>query len=245
MKLIVNADDLGLSRGVNYGILDAYETGIVSSASLMVNMPASDHAINLFKNKEIGLGVHLNVTLGKSLGTCPLLTDQEGFFHRNQVLSEKTIEAIIEEFDLQIQKALANNLKITHVDSHHHIHLQSEAIWIKTWALAQKYGLKIRCDRAYAYMTEDLLKGVQTTQAFSQDFYDQRVHFNHLLFILESHLSKASLELMVHPGFLCGGLIERDSYQEMRVVEHSILTSKAIQGYLQEKNIELIHYGQL
>lgn len=94
-------------------------------------------------------------------------------------------------------------------------------------------------------MKPELLKDVQTTEAFSQDFYDQRVHINHLLFILESHLSKSSLEMMVHPGFLCGGLIERDSYQEMRVVEHSILTSKVIKTYLQEKKIELIHYGHL
>jgi predicted glycoside hydrolase/deacetylase ChbG (UPF0249 family) len=131
------------------------------------------------------------------------------------------------------------------LDSHHHIHLQSESLFTKTKALANKYHLKIRCDRAYAYMKPGILKDLITTEAFSQDFYDQRVHINHLIFILENHLSKASLELMVHPGFLCGGLIERDSYQEMRVVEHSILTSKVIKAYLQEKNIELIHYGQL
>ena len=245
MKLIVNADDLGLSKGVNYGILDAFESGIVSSASLMMNMPATDHAIKLFKDTEIGLATHLNVTLGRPLGVCPLLTDQDGNFHRKQVLTEETIEAIIGEFDLQIQKALASNLNITHIDSHHHIHMWTEAIWIKTLAIAQKYGLKIRCDRAYAYMRPELLKDVQTTEAFSKDFYDQRVHINHLLFILDNHLSKSSLELMVHPGFLCGGLIERHSYQEMRVVEHSILTSKVIKAYLQEKNIELIHYGHL
>jgi hypothetical protein len=241
----VNADDLGLSKGVNYGILDAFETGIVSSASLLMNMSTTDHAVKLFENKKIGIGVHLNVTLGKPLKYNPCLVDDHGFFHKKQDVKDHTLEWIIEEFECQIKSALETKLNITHLDSHHHIHMWNEDIFLASLALSKKYGLKIRCDKAYAYMTHDRIKDVSSTEAFSQDFYDEKVHINHLIFILERYLSKESLEMMVHPGFLCGGLIERDSYREMRVVEHSILTSQMIKDFLKAKKIQLIHFGQL
>lgn len=137
MKLVVNADDLGLSKGVNYGILDAFESGIVSSASLMMNMPTTDHAIKIFNHQAIGIGVHLNVTLGKPLLSNPILTDENGVFFRNQEINEKTLDGIIEEFELQIQRALESKLNITHLDSHHHIHMWSEAIFSRTVDLSK------------------------------------------------------------------------------------------------------------
>ena len=56
-KLIVNADDFGLSEAVNYGIISAYKNGIVRSTTIMAGMPAFDHAVELLKkNKGLGCG---------------------------------------------------------------------------------------------------------------------------------------------------------------------------------------------
>ena len=55
MKLIINADDFGYSRGINFGILDAYQFGVVRSCSIMANMPAFDHAVQLAGDNP-GLG---------------------------------------------------------------------------------------------------------------------------------------------------------------------------------------------
>ena len=49
MKLIVNADDFGLSKGVNLGIIEAHKNGIVTSTTLMVTMNEVEHALNLAK----------------------------------------------------------------------------------------------------------------------------------------------------------------------------------------------------
>ncbi len=60
--LIVNADDFGLSMGINAGIIEGFEKGILTSASIMVNAPAFEQAVELAHLHEaLGIGVHLNV----------------------------------------------------------------------------------------------------------------------------------------------------------------------------------------
>ncbi len=49
MKLIINADDFGMTKSINYGIIDAFKDGTISSTSMMMNMPGVDHAISLMK----------------------------------------------------------------------------------------------------------------------------------------------------------------------------------------------------
>lgn len=67
-KLIINSDDFGYSNGVNYGIIDAYRNGILTSTTLMANMPGFNEAVKLKKEyPRLGVGVHLTLTCGKPL----------------------------------------------------------------------------------------------------------------------------------------------------------------------------------
>ena len=71
MKLIVNADDFGLSKAINFGIVESHLEGIVTSTSMMITMPAVKHAKSLAKNiPDLGIGLHLNISLGKPLTNC-------------------------------------------------------------------------------------------------------------------------------------------------------------------------------
>lgn len=84
-KLIINADDFGYCKGVNYGIIEAHTDGILTSTTMMANMPGFDHAVELHRqHPKLGIGVHLNLTTGspvlKHLNT---IVDTEGNF-RNQ-----------------------------------------------------------------------------------------------------------------------------------------------------------------
>ena len=86
MKLIMNADDFGFSRGVNLGILEAFQNGVVSSTSLMVNMPGFNHAVELMKQYPdvLNVGIHLvtsvEYALTKGLKT---VADENGHFYHN------------------------------------------------------------------------------------------------------------------------------------------------------------------
>lgn len=245
MKLIINADDLGFSKGINYGIYDAYKYGIVRSTTLMMNMKSTDHAIELLKDTGIGIGVHLNVTAGRPLRYTEILVDEDGFFKKTYAFTEEELRDIALEFEAQIKLAYEKGVQVTHLDSHHHIHMWQENIFTMVKTLANKYHLKLRCDKQYTFMNEALLEDVFTTEGFSQEFFDRTVYLEHLMDIIKRNKDKETFEIMVHPGFLCGNLINRDTYREMRMVENSILTSHYIKDFIIQEDIDLVHFGQI
>lgn len=132
-SLIINADDFGLSSGVNSAIVACYEAGSLSSTTLMVNMPATEDAIVLAKEyPALGVGLHFNLSSGKPL--CPpdkvkSLVASNGEFHQRGVAEKKAISRqfrsneILAELKAQWGLLLDNDLAPTHIDSHQHIHV--------------------------------------------------------------------------------------------------------------------------
>src|SRR6266478_7944135 len=122
--LIVNADDFGLSPGINAGIIEGFEKGIVTSASIMVNAPAFEQAVKLAHAHEgLGIGVHLNVLRGKAVlppAEIPSLVDPAGRFLRTPIslvcgLLRKRVDLdhLSGEFLSQIKRALEAGLRLT------------------------------------------------------------------------------------------------------------------------------------
>ncbi|MBN2530964.1 MAG: ChbG/HpnK family deacetylase [Deltaproteobacteria bacterium] len=133
-KIIINADDLGLSPGNNTGIVNALKNGLVSSTSLMACGSAFDHAVTLLKQNQLpGVGVHL--VLDEEHPVClpsqiPSITTADGAFMARGTLLKKLIfsnqikaEHVYAEFKAQIQKILDAGLSITHLDGHGHVHV--------------------------------------------------------------------------------------------------------------------------
>src|ERR687896_2728566 len=81
-QLVVNADDFGISRGVNRGIVEAHRSGLVTSASLMANLPAAEDALTRAATcPDLGLGLHLTLSAGRPLSPpeqLPSLVDGTG-----------------------------------------------------------------------------------------------------------------------------------------------------------------------
>ena len=78
-QLVVNADDFGISRGVNRGIVEAHRQGIVTSASLMPNLPSAEDALTRATTfPGLGLGLHLTLTAGAPLRIVLAYTDFPG-----------------------------------------------------------------------------------------------------------------------------------------------------------------------
>jgi chitin disaccharide deacetylase len=136
--LIINADDFGLSSIVNRAILASMEEGLVTSTSMMANMPGFEHGVGLARvhSKLAGrIGVHLNLTEGRPLSEpildCPLFCANGAFSYRRTplfYLSKKVREAVYLEFKTQVDRMLDAGIRPIHLDSHHHIHTE--------WALA-------------------------------------------------------------------------------------------------------------
>jgi hopanoid biosynthesis associated protein HpnK len=150
-RLIVNADDFGLTRLVSQGILDAHYCGIVTSTSLMANGEAFEEAIAMAKRApRLSVGAHLVLTQGipvSPAGGVPTLVDEHGrlYLTARQLLSRVITHRIRLreiEFELraQIAKALRAGITLTHLDGHKHLHVLPGISEIVI-RLAQEFGI--------------------------------------------------------------------------------------------------------
>jgi chitin disaccharide deacetylase len=117
--LVINADDFGLSRGVNSGIAQAHERGIVTSASLMVRWPAAAEAAEWARaHPSLGVGLHFDIgEWACSNGEWRILY---------QVISPRDCDAVAGELERQLDTfRLLMGCEPTHLDSHQHVHRRS------------------------------------------------------------------------------------------------------------------------
>jgi len=132
-KIIINADDFGLCRGVNKAVARAHTEGVLTSSTIMVNMPCADQAVELAKSlPNLGVGVHLNLTEGSPVSennkVKPLCDPRGGFAFSAERLcvlslfSTKVRTAVKIELSAQVEWLINKGIKPTHLDSHKHIH---------------------------------------------------------------------------------------------------------------------------
>src|SRR5258707_12300760 len=136
-RLIINADDFGLSKGITDGILLTHQKGILTSTSLMVNQAATEYAISRAEDAPgLGIGIHLNLTQGTPVlpkEQVPTLVNSEGQFYSCGTLAKKLLrlqisaEEIEAEFRAQIRLMKSYGMMPTHADSHHRIHMDPSA----------------------------------------------------------------------------------------------------------------------
>jgi len=220
MKLMVTAEDFGLTKGINYGVYDACAEGIVTCVSLLMNTKLTTHALELIKPLDIGIGLSLNVTHGKPTSDSKTLMEY-GFLKPDHELTDEVLEAIESEYESQILKAIEMEIEIRFLTSYNNYHLKHEAVYKKLQNLGKKYSLPIRGEYEY-----------------SDIFHGKRASADTLFLLFQQKFEW--LELVVTPGFLCGELIELSDYREMRVVEHSILVNPYVKQMIQSGDIELI-----
>ncbi len=132
-RLIVNADDLGLSGGVNRGILEAHQRGIVTSATLMANGAGFDEAAELVRRQaRLGVGCHVDlIQLTPVLPASELRTLCEDSHFRHglprfaaaAMRGALSAEEITAEASAQMRRLQQAGLTLTHFDTHKHTHL--------------------------------------------------------------------------------------------------------------------------
>jgi predicted glycoside hydrolase/deacetylase ChbG (UPF0249 family) len=220
--LIVNADDFGASRGINRAIAELHERGIVTSASLMITMPAAAGAVEFAKHSE-RLGVGLHVTLTQEDGT-PLVD----FDDRDRCSSE--IESQIERFRAQLDRPP------THLDAHQNVH-RDERLQPVFTGLAGRYGLPLREHSQVRYFS-----------SFYGQWEDGESHPEHLsvenlLAMLDSELEEGILELSCHPGYPGDDFVS--SYDRERAVEVKTLSHPRLREFLRARDVRLINFGDV
>lgn len=134
-RLVINADDLGADEARNEGIFAAIRAGVVTSASILSNGPALDHALEGIRSgglKQASFAVHINLSEGRPLAArLSRLTGPDGNFLGKTVAHRLFMKAgdsslesdIARETALQIERLLDAAIAITHIDGHQHIHI--------------------------------------------------------------------------------------------------------------------------
>lgn len=132
MKVILHADDFGYDKDTVNATIELLESGALTSATIMATMSAGEEAITYAaKHPEHSFGVHLTYVDGLQpavLNANTSLTDENGLFYPSNVVRKKAIllklrkQEIVEESLAQIEKVRTAGVKISHLDSHGHLH---------------------------------------------------------------------------------------------------------------------------
>lgn len=246
--LIVNADDLGRTHGINTGVFEAHRRGIVTSATAMVNYEAVREAAALSRESPaLGIGLHVALTGGRTtLPAASVLTlvDSNGAQPRNTDGLEGASPA---EIHAEVEAQFARFIEIfgrkpTHLDSHHHAHRRKD-VFEAVCAVARREGLPVR--NAGGSMGETLRQtGLRTSDSFADGFHGPGVSVANLIAIIEA-LPEGSTELMCHPAHEDAELRASSSYAEVRVVELAALCDSSVRSAIESSGVSLITFAQL
>jgi len=131
-ELVVNADDFGLSPGINKAIKDGLRAKALDRTSIIVTTPFSTEAIAFaVENPDYSYGLHFDLTLGKPLSIMFPWKSQRGFemnffllwFRILRSSNRKTSDFIEQELRAQLDYLIEQGVRIGHIDGHDHIHM--------------------------------------------------------------------------------------------------------------------------
>lgn len=238
MRFIINADDFGYSSKVNKAIQHAIKEGLISSTTILVNMPFFEEAVALAKRENFidRVGIHLNLFEGKPLTRemqeCRLFCDEHKNFQgekdENGVFQGKKrnifdplrmdSSIIYNELSAQIEKALDAGIRPTHLDSHGQLHTN---FFIGNIVI----NLAIKYNISSIRINSNLRKRKNVFSEFEIMLYNMRIKrhgikcVNYVGTIPEvtSRLPKltGTVEIIVHPIFKNGTIEDAEFKQDL------------------------------
>ena len=267
-RLIINADDFGQTLGISRGIATAFNHGVVTSTSLMVNSVHTKEAVHLLKSRQIGIpiGLHFNLTFGKPVCNplrIPSLVNGSGefpaTFKYDELVQGPTIDIagqvnhVLDGFQKRaryedVRRELVAQFEVftrivghlpSHLDSHHHIH-QIPMVLDVIKELAFDKRLRVR--QISDTMRADLQKHqIPTTDAFIDTFWGEKdLNLAKERFIdAVKRIKRSITEWVCHPGYTDLELNRTSLYSWQRDVELKLLCSKDVIDCIAQRGIIL------
>jgi chitin disaccharide deacetylase len=218
---IVNADDFGMSPGINRGILEAHQRGIVTSTSLVVNTAASAEAATLSRDApDLSVGLHVN------------LTDE----------SADPIRALDQytDFPAELERQLRHFQKLmgqmpTHLDSHQNVH-RDPRLRPCFLEIARQYRLPLREHSQVRYFSSFYGQ-------WDGETHLEQISVESLMHMLETKFGDGFTELSCHPGYVDADF--ESFYALEREAELRTLCDPRIRQKLNELDIQLVSFRDL
>lgn len=265
-KLIVNADDFGVSEAVNRGIVTAHDRGIVTSTSLMATGEAFEHAVALARSRpKLAVGVHLVLTEHRPLRGAGLARDGAFPPHATALLGPALrgalpLDEVRAELDAQIGRVREAGLAVGHLDGHQHVHVLPGVARIVA-ELAEAHGIaavRYPAERLRGYMLRNPrflrrvaeqaallaftaaspLGRLRRSDEFVGFYFGGRLDEANLATVVAGLPAKGTVELMCHPGD--EDMRPAGGWQYAWAAERDALTSPRIREALLARGVELV-----
>lgn len=280
--LVVNGDDFGLTPGVNRGIVDAHRQGVLTSASLLARAPATEEAIALAASEPaLGVGCHLALVDADPVlapESIPTLVGGDGrlrptwqSFMRDLVLGRVSTNEIERELAAQIERVAAAGVRLTHLDSHKHVHAYPPifAIVARLRARFAIPALRVPVERpAFSLFlshlgrratgrqaAENLLlawwgradRALALASGAAAPAFLGRIDTGHVtaaaLDSIVGRLRDGTNELMLHPGYSDGALDRvRTRLREARAKETALACAPEVRELLGRRHVRLVNH---
>ena len=214
--LIVNADDFGASHGINRGIVEAHQRGILTSTSLLIDTPWSQEAASLARTApdlSVGLHVHLRTTR----------REWDGDSCHSEILRQWRCFARL------------MGRPPSHLDAHHNVH-RDPRLLPAFLAVARHYGVPLREHSSARYVSR--FYGQWGGQS-----HPEQISVEGLLRIVEADAQGGVTELGCHPGYVDPDFAT--GYATERAIELQTLCDPTLRPALAERQIQLIAFHHL
>jgi predicted glycoside hydrolase/deacetylase ChbG (UPF0249 family) len=274
-RLVVTADDFGLSPGVDHGILESFRRGIVRSTALFVNFPdVAESVARLRQAPELEVGIHLNLTAGPPVlppERVPSLVGPDGTFHNftaffGQVaLSKIAWDEVAREWQAQFERGLDLGYQFTFITSHQHVHMLPGAAE-PCAKLAHEFG--VGAVRLSNFRLSEMLWPTRPKAVALTPFVPtaRKILKRNGVFCNQSileippgnpdrafqqvsriikRLGGGVHELVCHPGYVDSQLEARDPYVAGRLAELSVLLNPALPAFLEDTGIERTTFREI
>lgn len=264
IRLIVNADDFGYTRGVNEGIVEAHRNGILTATTLMANGAAFEHAVELaHANPSLDVGCHLVLVEGPMVSD-PARALPSGLAEVVRAVVRGKL-AVYEELRAQVEKIVRSGIRPTHLDAHKHTHLLPPVLEAVA-RLAREFGIpwvrrpfdfgierSARIEkkviglglRMFRPRFMRVLHDLKMTDYFAGFSITGTLRESVLIETLE-RLPDGLTEFMCHPGRLDPELQAASTrLKDSRETELRALVSPEVRRAIGRRGIELVNYRQV
>lgn len=249
IKLLIRADDIGYCDGVNRGIRDVVETGLVKSAGLMPNMEEAQKGFEMLKELDVCIGQHTNLCLDKPCcnpDDIPSLVNEDGLFKSSKQYRDAFKEGLdIINVDDAIKEIDAQYKRFKEITNREPAYFEAHALASNNLRIALSIVAKennLLYSDMFPMQKNATYNGKKVIQCNMNSMNED---YNPLISLQEA-ISCADLYIpniyVLHPGYVDEYLLENSSLTYNREKEVSMMRDENTAKYLKQQNIKVISY---